>query len=133
VKRVFLDANVLFSAAYRSDAAVKRLWQLKNVTLMTSAYAAEEARRNLDRPDRLAALEELLESTQLTPEAPQRLVWAARMLPDKDAPILAAAVEAKAAVLLTGDLKHFGELMRRSDLPLQVCTVPVFFANLKRS
>jgi hypothetical protein len=45
--RLFLDANVLFSAAYRPDAGLLRLWKLKNVVLCSSRYALEEARINL--------------------------------------------------------------------------------------
>ena len=40
---VFLDANVLFSAAYRSEAGLQRLWDLKGVELVSSMYAVEEA------------------------------------------------------------------------------------------
>lgn len=47
---LFLDANVLFSAAYRDDAQIARLWDLDDVELITSHYAADEARRNLTRP-----------------------------------------------------------------------------------
>lgn len=49
--RLFLDANILFSAAYRPDAGLRRLWEVPNVELVTSAYAGEEARRNLDLPE----------------------------------------------------------------------------------
>jgi predicted nucleic acid-binding protein len=45
--RLFLDANVLFSAAYRPEAGLVRLWTLKDVVLCTSHYAAEEASLNL--------------------------------------------------------------------------------------
>lgn len=45
--RVFLDANVLYSAAYSRDAGLQRLWKLPQVELLTSAYAVGEARRNL--------------------------------------------------------------------------------------
>jgi hypothetical protein len=45
--RLFLDADVLFSAAYRSEAGLLRFWQLKNAVLSTSHYASEEARVNL--------------------------------------------------------------------------------------
>jgi len=45
--RLFLDANVLFSAAYKANARVFRLWQLKDVLLDSSRYALEEARFNL--------------------------------------------------------------------------------------
>ena len=46
----FLDANVLFSAAYRSDAGLRKLWRLPGVRIVSSAYAVEEARRNLSQP-----------------------------------------------------------------------------------
>ncbi len=49
--RLFLDANVLFSAAYRDDAGVQRLWSAPNSELVTSDYAIEEAIRNLADPD----------------------------------------------------------------------------------
>jgi hypothetical protein len=35
---VFLDANVLFSAAYRLDAKFLELWRIPNVHLRSSAY-----------------------------------------------------------------------------------------------
>ena len=45
--RLFLDANVLFSAAYRPNAGLLRLWRLPDVVLCTGRYALEEARTNL--------------------------------------------------------------------------------------
>jgi uncharacterized protein len=45
--RLFLDAHVLFSAAYRANAGLLQCWKLKNVTLCSSRYALEEARINL--------------------------------------------------------------------------------------
>src|ERR1700704_1844510 len=46
--RLFLDANVLFSAAYRSDTGLLKLWKLREVVLCSSRYALEEARINLN-------------------------------------------------------------------------------------
>lgn len=45
--RPFLDANVLFSAAYRDGSRLRRQWDLDGVELLTSGYALEEARRSL--------------------------------------------------------------------------------------
>ena len=42
--RLFLDANVLFSAPYRIDAGLVRLWKLKDATLCSSRHALEEAK-----------------------------------------------------------------------------------------
>ena len=52
--RVFLDANVLLSAALRTKAGLLRLWTLANAALITSDHAIEEARRNLDAPGQRA-------------------------------------------------------------------------------
>jgi predicted nucleic acid-binding protein len=56
VDRVFLDANVLLSAALRPKAGLLRLWTLANAALITSDHAIEEARRNLDAPGQRARL-----------------------------------------------------------------------------
>ncbi|RLB50522.1 MAG: DNA-binding protein [Deltaproteobacteria bacterium] len=127
--RVFLDANVLFSAAYRSGAGITRLWELVDVELLTSAYAAEGARRNLDRDEQRRLLNELLAGLQLVPESLAQLQWAQSLVTEKDAPILAAAMGAKANVLVTGDIRHFGPLMGRSDLPLRISTPRGFLSD----
>jgi|SRR5271156_383856 len=105
--RLFLDANVIFSAAYRPDAGLLSLWKLKNVTLCSSRYAVEEARFNLDDNDPRARLEKLAQHLDLF-EAGERGLPSGISLPEKDAPILLAAIEARASHLLTGDIRHFG-------------------------
>jgi uncharacterized protein len=118
--RVFLDANVLFSAAYRETGSVRAFFPLARAqacTLCSSAHAIEEARRNLalKHADRMEDLERLLRSVELIPEARASTVtWAlATGLPAKDAPILAAAVEGRCHILATGDRSDFGALMGR--------------------
>jgi uncharacterized protein len=110
VDLVFLDANMLFSAAYRSDAGLRKLWRLKGVRLITSVYAAEEANRNLVQPGQREDLEELLGSVEIiTTAAPiGQPIPSTIELPDKDQPILRAAIGAGATHLLTGDFQHFG-------------------------
>jgi predicted nucleic acid-binding protein len=103
--RLFLDANVLFSAAYRADSRLLRLWKLRDATLCSSRYAIEEARINLADASQRKRLEEL--SLQLF-EARQGHLPPGISLPTKDAPILLAALEANATHLLTGDVRHFG-------------------------
>jgi hypothetical protein len=58
--RVFLDANVLFSAAYREQNGLLQFWSLTNTTLLTSAYSVAEARRNLTDPAALLRLDHLV-------------------------------------------------------------------------
>ena len=84
---VFLDANVLFSAAWRADAGLGRLWRLTGAQLITSVYAVEEARRNLEEPDQVRRLEDLLPRMRIVPEVEDRSVVGATDLPDKDRPI----------------------------------------------
>lgn len=112
--RVFLDANVLFTAAHNpagKAALVIELGRSGIWRLATSAYAAEEARRNLALkfPDALAALESLLDAMVLVADAAD--VACPDRLPEKDRPIFRAAAGCRADFLLTGDLRDFGFLM----------------------
>src|SRR5215210_8032977 len=102
VDRLFLDANVLFSAAYREDAGVRRLWDLPEAELVTSAYAVEEARRNLDTGERRSGLGRLLETVRvsnLLADPTDYPEIEASGLPEKDLPILRAAVASGATYL----------------------------------
>ena len=105
--RLFLDANVLFSAAYRPGAGLIRLWKLKDVTLCSSRYALEEARINLADEEQQLRLVALSRSIQLV-EAGLGPLPRGIFLPEKDTPILLAAIAADATHLLTGDVRHFG-------------------------
>ena len=106
--RVFLDANVLFSAAYRLKAGLAAFWDLEEVQLISSGYAAEEALRNLSDDEQRTRLEALLSRMELVSEANPRTIGNDQRLPEKDRPILQAAVHARATHLITGDLTHFG-------------------------
>jgi predicted nucleic acid-binding protein len=108
VDRLSLDANVLFSAAYREDAGLRRLWQLDGVVLITSRYAAEEAARNLHEPAQRRRLEVLLEDLLIVDETGSTHGAGDERLPEKDRPILMAALRARATHLVTGDATHFG-------------------------
>ena len=111
--RVFLDANVLFSAAHLEEARLLALWRSAHVRLVTSGYAAEEARRNLDTSDRRSRLEKLLTAVHIVAEAPRVTLPRGVRLPEKDEPILRAALAAGATHLLTGDLRDCGHLLGR--------------------
>ncbi len=111
--RVFLDANVLFSAAYRSHSGLILLWQLKQVKLVTSEYAVEEARINLDDEAQRARLRKLLESVAIIPTVSSGPLPSGVDLPEKDHPILLTALKAKASHLLTGDKQDFGRYFGR--------------------
>ena len=82
--------------------------------LVTSALAIEEARRNLAPGEARERLDAILEKLVVVAEAPWGAEAASWGLPEKDIPILAAAVRARSTHLLTGDLKHFGHLMQKT-------------------
>jgi predicted nucleic acid-binding protein len=105
--RLFLDANVLFSAVYRPAAGLLQLWKLQDVKLCSSRYALEEARVNLTEDDQQKRLSRLTEKVQLF-EAAGRELPRGVSLPEKDLPILLAAIEARCTHLLTGDVRHIG-------------------------
>ena len=128
--RVFLDANILFTAAYSPDGLSALLLELGaagRVTLLTSPLAIVEAERNLESK-RTAALPALRRSTTairvVTEPAPadvERLT--PPELSSKDRPLLAAAIAAHATHFVTGDVADFGRWMnRRARLPLRVMT-----------
>lgn len=114
--RVFLDANILFSAA-KSDGAVRALLRLlveSGHECCVDAYVVAEARRNLDAkgPEALHALDALLERLLVAGAGPRAAPNAApgvlAWLPEKDQPVLAAAIALGCDALVTGDRTHFG-------------------------
>ena len=115
--KLYLDANVIFSAAHREEGRAQDLVALArggHCELLTSTHALEEARRNLQLKSSgfERRLMEALVQVTVVVEAPAALVdWAQEQgLPLKDAPILAAAVHANADLLVTGDTRDFGHL-----------------------
>ena len=112
--RLFLDANVLFSAAYGAESPLKRLWQFKGAELLTSAYAVAEARRNLETKEQQDRLETLLTDVRVVGEPAKRVLPTGVTLRDKDVPILCAAMDATASHLLTLDLRDFGAYLGKS-------------------
>lgn len=119
--RLFLDANVLFTAAYSPAGRSAALFELAGVgrcRLLSSLHALDEARRNLrlKAPEAEERLDRLCEGLELVREAGAELVaWTSGLgLPAYDAPVLAAAVAAKADLLVTGDRRHFGRFFGRT-------------------
>jgi predicted nucleic acid-binding protein len=113
--RIFLDANILFSAA-KSDGAVRLLLILLRKAgheCCVDGYVTEEARRNLaaKAPGSLADLESLLSRLHMerTQHADAELE-STLPLPEKDRPVLAAAIRHGCGALVTGDRSHFGPL-----------------------
>lgn len=114
--RLFLDANVLFTAAHNPDGKAAFLFEaldLKRWELLSSAFAVAEAQRNIAAkyPSCAARLQSLIAKlTIVTQPAP---IAIGISLPEKDRPIYLAALACHAMHLLTGDRKHFGRHMNR--------------------
>ena len=109
--RVFLDANVLYSAAYKLASPLRALWDLADVELSTCEEAAGEALGNLraDRPGQVAELERLIGRLRVLKGGSEETLPAESVeLPPSDCAILGAAIRADATHFVTGDKTHFG-------------------------
>ena len=128
--RVLLDANILFSCAWREGSGIYKLWERPDVQLVTSPYALKEAESNLaaKRSEALARLIHLASKVEISSAA--AIITEGHGLPDKDLPILAAAVGAKCDYLVTGDITHFGHLIGGQIQGVRVLTVSMLLARL---
>lgn len=121
--RVFLDANILFTAAHNPNgkaAFVIELGSSGHFQLFASEYTREEASRNLSAkyPSCTPNLEALLRHLIITPTNPGAPCPAS--LAAKDCAVFQAAATCRATHLLTGDVKHFGPLMNRPDATFSI-------------
>ncbi len=129
--RLFLDANILFSAAYRPNAGLLQFWKLKGVILCSSHYALEEARINLTESRQRRRLAKLAQSVRLFDAASHDLP-AGLLVPEKDAPIVLAAIEARATHLITGDIRHFGPYLGSAFEGILVLT-PAQYLTMRKT
>jgi predicted nucleic acid-binding protein len=122
VDRIFLDANILFSIAYGSPGLnrLRELAQKKHCELFVSNYVVGEAKRNLFSPEQLRKLEVFLSMVQLVPDVDPSIPCPIE-LPEKDRPVLLAAISIKANYLLTGDMTHFGKYFGQTVRGIKIC------------
>lgn len=114
IPRVFVDTSVIF-AGFASDRgasyAVLMLASLGLLRLVIAPYLIDEIERNLTKklPDVLERYDTFKMQVQweILPDPPDEAVipWL-RIVPMKDAPVIAAAVAAKPYCLLTLDTHH---------------------------
>ena len=121
--RIFLDANVLFSAA-NFDSNIAQLIKIviNDHTAVTSDFALEEARRNVQRKRQLWCEEFVTLASQLN-VVPSVLFDLPVELDEKDRPILCAAIRAGCDLLVTGDRKHFGHLYEQAVEGVSIVSV----------
>lgn len=111
--RAYLDANILFTAAYTPkgpSASLILYGHHRGLTCCTSPWPLDEARRNLElkAPAKLANLEMLLHFIGMVPDVVVGVT--PDQLPAKDKPIWLSAMHGGCDLLVTGDMKDFGSL-----------------------
>lgn len=118
--RAFLDANILFSSALpKSRMRALLIVLAEHAQCLTSSYAIEEARRNLElkSPATVASLRAVVGlcaiSDMIVGDMPVDLK-------PKDRPILGGAIAAAATHLVTGDNADFGPLFGKTIRGVQV-------------
>ena len=128
--RIFLDANILFSASFPKSHLAEFLGELRrHAELLTNAYAKAEAERNIaaKQPKRLAAHEKFVSSMEMIP---LQLFDPGVKLAEKDQPILCGAISGGADFLLTGDKKDFGHLFGKTVRGVKIVNVQMLLAEL---
>jgi predicted nucleic acid-binding protein len=131
--RVFLDANILFSAA-QSHSRMRAFLDvlLDRVECLTNDYAIEEARRNLASkfPEGVKALERLAKQCELVLRLETDLQIE---LPLKDVPILGGAIAGHATHLLTGDERDFGKFWGKTIQGVKIVSPRMLAGELRLS
>ncbi|MFZ5596418.1 MAG: PIN domain-containing protein [Bacillota bacterium] len=129
--RLFLDANILFSAAYGSRG-LDNFWveaRKGKIRLLASAYVVEEATRNLSTQEQITRLKELSNEIVVVSEASPGIHCPVD-IHEKDRPVLMAAVQSRATHLITGDLRHFGPYRKKKVEGVIICTAGDYLTGL---
>lgn len=140
MSRVFVDASVLFPAAYSETSSARDLIRLSlrgQVTLLVSRLVLEETERNIRKkaPTKLVSFRAIVEAEVFTlvPDPTKEEVLAAlEYTVLKDAPIVAAAKAAQVDYLVTYDHKDLldkPEVAAKSGL--RIVTPDIVVAAIK--
>ena len=108
--KIFLDANILFSAAKQGSVMSRFVKYLEqNHTVITSDYAQQEAYRNIvaKREEWQPGYKQILKLIEVVPSIDRQIQVE---IADKDRPILATAIAQECDYLVTGDKRDFGHL-----------------------
>jgi hypothetical protein len=130
--RIFLDANVLFSASNPDRATGRMLTSAgKHAQIVTNPHAWEEARRNREakRPALLAhfaALRENITISHAFKTVPEM------DLPAEDIPVMAGAAGSQCDFLWTSDRRHFGPYYGKIFAGVKIVSSPLLADELLR-
>lgn len=112
--RVFVDTSVLFAAVYSATGAARDLLWLaleEHVQLLVSQDILTETERNMSQkvPDKLNVYKQVIRllDLEVVADPPKEAVRAAEAyVAQKDAFVIAAAIQSKVDYLVTYDRKH---------------------------
>jgi len=138
--RIFLDAGVYIAGAGSASGGSRQILDWCAERLLhpfTSRQVLFEVRRNVAKklPRAIAAVERILQAVDstLSPEPTDKEIeHATRVVPEKDAPILAAARKANVDYFVTLDRKHFKQPRVQATVPFRI-VLPEEFAPLIRA
>lgn len=129
--KVFLDANILFSASnLESNTARFVRFLTKKGVSFSSDYAVAEAYRNIaaKRPQWMKGYKTIIEGIRVVRSVDRPV---SVRIADKDRPILATAIREQCDYLVTGDRRDFGHLFGRTVNATKVVTIPMMGDVLK--
>ena len=125
--KIFLDANVLFSATFSDTGASNYLFRLGGnwkIKLYSSIYAINEAKKNLENKLGKEAIPKFLLQLSILSKADKSKYESSKyssFIASKDAPILESAEKMKVDYLITLDRKDFmSKKMANADLPFTI-------------
>lgn len=118
--RLFLDANVLISVAWKEQSKVARLWSIPQADLVSSNFVYAECARNLKLPEQHRRLARYLEQVRVFDFPAEPALEQMPEMEAKDRHVLAAAVLTRSHFLVTGDRAHFGQWYGTSVLGVRV-------------
>ena len=138
--KVFIDTSVLIAGVASvsgASATVLDLCEAESIQMVISRQVLVEADRNFSAklPGLVTQFRQFMRNlAPLMAEDPPRAAVerAAALIAQKDAAILAAALEAKVDYLITLDKKHFLKPKVKENIPLEVCT-PADFLRIFES
>ena len=119
--RIFLDANVLFSASNTQSAIYRLLCHLLEThDVIISDYAQQEAYRNIlaKKSQWLSGYDALAAQITIVRSLDKAL---GVEIADKDRPILATAIEHHCDYLMTGDKRDFGHIFGQTIFGCHHC------------
>lgn len=138
--KLFLDANIIYSASKSNLGASYLIFQLKdrfNFQLFSSRLALVEAERNITEKESLETLERFYQLIKvikiISVDSEKAKRYYKGIIEEKDAPILYGAKQVKADFLITLDKKHFfTDKLRKEKFPFKISTPGDIINNFKK-